>query len=167
MGDNKSSKVFGSAGALSFPGTNARRAYTTIRFGNVVKNFTMIDESQGTQASRLQVDATLDGSVHVVGTTTGTGSYSAVFFDGPICSEKRESAMQEYLKLKSIQDRVATIYFYAGADKFDDKGAPTSTPTAKFSGVLNNMAVSLADDNGLIFLRVALDLLGSWESSGK
>lgn len=167
MSNDKSSQVFSSTGALSFPGTNARRAYTTIRFGNTVKNFTMIDESQGTQASRLQVDATLDGSVHVVGTTTGTGSYSAVFFDGPICAEKRESAMQEYLKLKSIQDRVATVYFYADADVFDNNGIPTSEPTAKFSGVLNNMAVSLADDSGLIFLRVALDLLGSWESPGK
>lgn len=167
MSNNKSSQVFSSAGALNFSGTNARRAYTTISFGKTVKNFTMIDESQGTQASRLQVDATLDGSVHVVGTTTGTGSYSAVFFDGPICSEKRESAMQEYLKLKSIQERVATIYFYADADGFDNRGIPTSQPTAKFSGVLNNMAVSLVDDNGLIFLRVALNLLGSWEKSGK
>lgn len=165
MSNNKSSQVFSSAGALNFPGTNARRAYTTISFGKTVKNFTMIDESQGTQASRLQVDATLDGSVHVVGTTTGTGSYSAVFFDGPICAEKRESAMQEYLKLKSIQDRVATIYFYADATAADVNA--TSKATAKFSGVLNNMAVSLVDDNGLIFLRVALNLLGSWESPEK
>jgi hypothetical protein len=125
----------------------------------------MIDESQGEQASRLQVDATLDGSLHVVGSTTGTGVYSAVFFDGPICKEERESAMQEYLKLKSIQERVATVYFFNDATVTDKEGAPESSKaTAKFSGVLRNMAVSLVDDNGLVFLRVALGLIGAWES---
>lgn len=160
-------KVFGGPGAALLPSDKTKRAYTTIAFGSsgTVANFTMIDESQGSQASRIQIDATLDGKLHAVGTTTGTGSYSAIFYDGPICgSSDKESAMKKYLSLKSITDRTATVYFYSSESGVGIKD--TSKATAKFSGILNNMAVSLVEDSGLVYLRVALGMLGSWESVG-
>lgn len=156
--------VFNSAGAGFLSGENTKRSFTTIAFGDTkptVANFTMIDESQGAQASRIQVDATLDGGLHVVGTTTGTGSYSAVFYDGPICNKvNRELAMKKYLSLKTLKDRVATIYFYGD----ESTATQSSKAIAKFSGVLNNMAVSLVEDNSLVYLRVALGMIGSWQS---
>jgi hypothetical protein len=155
-----STKLFNSGGAALLPSAEGKRSYTTIAFGKdaaTVKNFTMIEESQGSQASRIQVDATLDGGIHATGTTTGVGAYSAVFYDGPLCPKNdRQSAMAEYLKLKNLTARTATVYFYN-----DDIGG-SSKPSAKFSGILNNMAVSLVEDNDLVYLRVALGMIGSW-----
>ena len=149
-----------SAGLMS-PTSRARRAYTTIAFGEggTVANFTMIEESRGSQAARLQVDATVDGKLHAIGTTTGLGTYSAIFYDGPICNSKRDSAMAKYLELSKLSARTATVYLYN-----DSSGKlSTSSCSAKFSGILNNMAVSIVDDNGVVYLKVALTLAGSWK----
>ena len=155
-----STNLFSSGGATLLPAEKGKRSYTTIAFGTdkpVVKNFTMIEESQGSQASRIQVDATLDGGIHATGTTTGVGAYSAVFYDGPLCPKaNRQSAMKEYLKLKNLTDRTATVYFY------NDNIGGSSQASAKFSGILNNMAVSLVEENDLVYIRVALGMVGSW-----
>ena len=149
-----------SAGLVSVP-AGARRAYTTIAFGNkgTIANFTMIEESRGSQASRMQVDATVDGKLHAIGTTTGLGTYSAIFYDGPICGSKRDSAMTKYLELSNLNARTATVYLYNDATSASSK----SKCSAKFSGILNNMAVGIAEDNGVIYLKVALTLVGSWK----
>lgn len=152
---------YSGAGYLPLEG-KAMRSFTTIAFGDenpTIANFTMIDESRGTQASRLQVDATLDGKLHVVGTTTGVGTYSAVFYDGPICGEKsKESAIEKYLQLSSIKDRVATIYIYSSEETVGN----SSKCSAKFSGILNSMATSMLDEGGAVYIKVALSITGSW-----
>jgi hypothetical protein len=141
--------------------TDVRRAYTTIAFGDggTVANFTMIEESRGSQAARMQVDATVDGKLHVVGTTTGLGTYSAIFYDGPICGPKKDSAMAKYLELSNLNARTATVYLYNDSIGTGSKSACS----AKFSGILNNMAVGIVEDNGVIYLKVALTLVGSWK----
>jgi hypothetical protein len=99
----------------------------------------------------------------VVGTPTGVGTYTAVFFDGPVCSEEsKNSVMQKYLSLKNISDRVATVFLYPSAG-VEDVTTGTSNYSAKFSGILQDMGVSLIDVDGLIYLRVALSIAGSWK----
>ena len=166
--------IFNSSGASYMPAVTGERAYSVIAFGDppsTEAKFNMIDESVGSQASRLQVDATLDGKLHVTGTTTGTGAYAAVFYDGPIqtpgdCkTDKESSAMKKYLELKTLKERVATIYFYNSASVADGNTFKVSSkPSAKFSGILNKMTVSLVEENGLVYIRVGLNMLGSWES---
>jgi hypothetical protein len=165
--------IFNSSGASYMPAVTGERAYSIIAFGDppsTEAKFNMIDESVGSQASRLQVDATLDGKLHVTGTTTGTGAYAAVFYDGPIqtsgdCKADESSAMKKYLELKTLKERVATIYFYNSASVEDGGSVQSSSkPSAKFSGILNKMTVSLVEDNGLVYIRVGLNMLGSWES---
>lgn len=157
-------QIFGNTGvAMRMPSADAKRAYTVLKIGSEIVDFTMIEESRGSQSSRLQIDATLDGGLYVVGTTTGIGTYTAVFFDGPVCSEgSKESVMKKYLSLKNVSDRVASVFFYpsVGAEE-STKGS--SEYSARFTGILGDMGVSLVDVDGLLYLRVALSIVGSWK----
>lgn len=153
-------RIFSAPGAGNISNNRqSNGAMTTISIGGqTLSGVMMIEESQGAQAARIQVDATLDGKLHAIGSTTGVGAYSAVFYDGPICGDKQESVMKKYLGLKSLKDREATIYLYHNPPS----GPASSTPTAKFKGLLNNMAVSTVEENGLVYIRVGLGLLGFW-----
>jgi hypothetical protein len=149
------------------PSTDAKRAYTTLVFEGEDKpvTFNMIEESRANQPARLQIDATLDGNLHVIGTSTGVGEYAAVFYEGPICGKAdadNASVMQKYMQLKTIKSRRAIIYFYGNTDANTATAGSKSSHTAKFSGIINNMGVSMIESSGLVYIRVALSMLGMW-----
>lgn len=151
------------------PSTNAKRAYTTLIFDeeSTPVTFNMIEESRASQPARLQMDATLDGKLHVIGTSTGVGEYAAVFYEGPIkgvTDKDNSSAMKKYMRLKTIKSRKATIYFYGSADSsVTTTTRQNSKATAKFSGIVNNMGVSVIESSGLVYIRVALSMVGMWK----
>lgn len=157
--------IFENTGALLLP-TNqgTAQAATALQIGGDLFSGAMIDLSGGKQNARLQVEAAVTGDLYVLGCTGGIGSYSMTFMDGPYekCSGVGETnlsvpdpIMKKYIAMKDVKSRKATVYIYNGFD--------TSKLLGKFVGVLNNMATAIISEGNAVYLRVTVDMLGSWQ----
>ena len=81
-----STNVFNNAAAVFQSDYNAvgnsLSAFSTVKMGGTTVDLCLIGTSQGEQRTRLQVDATVDGSLWAIGITGGVGTYHMVFYDG-------------------------------------------------------------------------------------
>lgn len=150
--------------AQKLPST-ALQARTALYLGDTQtpETFIMFEVSGGSQNARLQVDAAADGSLYAIGCKGGIGSYEMAFYDGPFSDCKSvgsgiidapDSFVERYMSLQTIPDRRARVYIYRDT---------TTQVVGKFVGVLNNMATQIVDNAGLLYLRVGVNMLGSWQ----
>lgn len=141
------------------------RATTVLKIGGKKMNYVMFNMSGGNQNARLQVEASVDGSLYAIGCVGGIGRYQMSFYDGPFNKCKGSgggiqipgSIAKKYIGLKTVKDRRASVDIYNGGD--------TSARVASFVGLLNNMSTQLVDTGdttNIVYLQVTLDMIGSW-----
>lgn len=132
-------------------------------------NFYMIQRSQGDQAARIQIDATLDGGLYAIGVNGGIGTYNMLFLDGLSTTNcnasnqgsSKDSVMSKYLKLRSLKSRRAAIYIYPPSAQ----GRASTKCAGVFDGLVQNMQVQLQeDDSGSVSLYVSLSVTGGWRT---
>lgn len=144
------------------------QASVSLRIGGELTSFNMINVSQGQQRARLQVDATADGELYALGCKGGIGVYEAEFLEGPYtyCSGSGrsgslpDSLMRTYINLQTMAERKAEVTFFR--EGMSTRGG-SSQSVGRFVGILNNMVVRLVDDQGMVYLSVAVNILGSWQ----
>lgn len=154
--------VFAHTGITHFQGAGSNassRAASHLFFGDSTTpvSFIMVNTSQGSQRARLQVDATADGGLYGIGCSGGIGTYDMEFIDGPyqVCEDQTipDSVATKYASLQNMSDRRITVVLYRDA---------TKAPVCKFVGILANMATRINNTEGMVYLVVALNAIGSW-----
>lgn len=148
--------------------TTAVQASVSLRIGGTLTSFNMVNVSQGQQRARLQVDATADGALYAIGCMGGIGIYEAEFLEGPYtrCTDSGsdgdipDSLMRTYINLQTMSERKAEVTFFR--EGIGTSGG-SSQSIGRFVGILNNMVVRLVDDQGMVYLSVAVNILGSWQ----
>ena len=72
--------------------------------------FISLGGNSGSQSSRLQIDATADGSLHVIGATDGVGEYNMTFLDGPfiIPTDRTAAGIDSFVEDKWEKSNLTT-----------------------------------------------------------
>ena len=68
--------------------------------------------------------------------------------------------MRTYINLQTMSERKAEVTFFR--EGIGTSGG-SSQSIGRFVGILNNMVVRLVDDQGMVYLSVAVNILGSWQ----
>lgn len=146
---------------------NTVQASVSLKIGGTLTQFNMLNVSQGQQRARMQVDATADGALYAIGCKGGIGVYEAEFLEGPYtdCTGSEsgnvpDSLMKTYIGLQTMAERKAEVTFFR--EGMGSSGGSTQS-IGRFVGILNNMVVRLIDDQGMVYLSVAVNILGSWQ----
>ena len=71
-----------------------------------------------------------------------------------------DSLMRTYINLQTMSERKAEVTFFR--EGIGTSGG-SSQSIGRFVGILNNMVVRLVDDQGMVYLSVAVNILGSWQ----
>lgn len=167
--------IFSSTAGVHVTGStapeNKPRAVITLTGERQPLNIPAIELSRSSQASRLQVEATPDGSMYATGCATGIGQYTMTFIDGTadVCEKagndtSNNSILAKYLSKNTLADRKVDIRLYRGSTK-QVEASVSSKPLATFTGILHNMTTDFRESSGgAIVLLVTLSVAGSWKS---
>lgn len=126
-----------------------------LKVGGTKRNFILNGKLIVRQGDRVQVDASADGTMHVVTCRGAVGYCDIPLLDRKIgCINNSDFAIKCYASdMKSLADRKATVTLYPSQD------VPVS-----FSGVIVGADVSVQyGDNGLLFFTTVLHMMGSWD----
>ena len=156
--------------------------------------FVTMGGNSGSQSARLQIEATADGSLHLVGASDGVGEYNMTFFDGPYIMTEAPNTLQRVGKAigryvtndtssvlkfynerkNNIKGREVTIYifnrnqgesgFWGGLERTTSDRWTTYAGIA-FNGVVQKVEISLRQlEVGSYGVQVGFNLIGGWRS---
>lgn len=130
--------------------------------GDVNQTFMAMQNCEGEQALRTQVDVAADGSPYIIVGGQGIGQQRLVFFDGPYAAcdnAGSESILKTTLSMKDLTSRKLSVNVFSGGVRPGEN----LVVTGRFTGIVNNMRISVADTNGGMFVVVTLSAIGAWD----
>ena len=154
-----------------------------LRMGGIIMPYPMIDISQGTQPSRLQIDLSLDGTQHIAGSTTGLGTYQMQFMDCPVVftrevtstvgeTQMHQAMLTHYLGQTTVTDRFIEVTLFSNGARATNCNIPglswlpeSNSPVAVFRGIGTDILLTLTppeDQSTTAYLRTQLNAKGLW-----
>lgn len=140
---------------LPVPSNQENPIVAELKVGGTKRNFILNGKLTVRQGDRVQVDASADGTMHVVTCKGAVGYCDIPLLDRQIgCIDNSDFAIKCYAtEMKSLADRKATVTLY-----------PTQDSPVSFSGVVVGADVSVQyGEQGILFFTTVLHMMGSWD----